>query len=168
MLWNKNALLQAGGWSSEFQSHQEYELLFRILKTGHTIAFADASETIVRQRISGSITHKTKQTRAKEGILLREEIWKYLVEQSLDNPERKNAFLQYTFRQLRGLYRNDPEFAMIIFRNYFTGIKFVPEKNTIPFYNLIYKTFGFRGTERLFHIYSSVRDKYLPFLPKNN
>ena len=30
MLWKRQALLDVGGWNTDYQSHQEYELLFRL------------------------------------------------------------------------------------------------------------------------------------------
>jgi glycosyltransferase involved in cell wall biosynthesis len=168
MLWNKEALLKAGGWSTKYQSHQEYELLFRLLKTGHSIVTVDEFETIVRERQSGSITLATKNTRAKEGIKLREEIWSYLKEQKLDTAERHNAFLQYIFRQLRSLFRSDRELAKQIYKKYFQSQKFDPVITGIPFYNILFKLLGFEKTETIFRQYSVMRDKFLPFLPKNN
>ena len=168
MLWNKKALTDAGGWSIAYQSHQEYELLFRLFSSGKQIIPVDEKETIVRERSSGSITLQTKQVRAEEGIRLREAIWNYLNEHSLETPSRKNAFLQYTFRQLRGLFRQEPDEAKKIFSRYFAGVKFTPEKNGVLLYHLLYPLLGFTNTEHVYNFYSMVRDKYLPFLPKNN
>ncbi|MBK9982700.1 MAG: glycosyltransferase family 2 protein [Saprospiraceae bacterium] len=168
MLFHRETLIKLGGWSMTYQSHQEYELLFRLASSGYEISTVDHQETIVRERISGSITLDTQPVRAKEGIQLREKIWEYLVQNGLDTPARKNAFLQYIFRQLRGLYRLDRKEAMKIYRKYFSGHSFTPEKIGIPFYAFLYHGFGFNSTERVFSIYSKVRNKYLPFLPKNH
>ena len=168
MLWNRQALLQIGGWSPDYRSHQEYELLFRIAKAGYEINTVDRKETIVRERESGSITHQTKGIRPAEGIRLRESIWKYLVENSLNTPQRKKAFQQYIFRQLRGLYRNDPELAKKFYHQYFSGEKFIPAQKSIPFYVLLIKTLGFGRTETFIQFYRQLRDRYFSFLPKNN
>ncbi len=168
MLFHRESLLKAGGWSTAYQSHQEYELLFRLASSGYEISRVDSHETIVRERISGSITLDTQPVRAKEGIQLREIIWEYLVLHGLDTPARKNAFLQYIFRQLRGLYRLDRKETMKIYRKYFSGHPFIPEKIGIPFYAFLYHGFGFNITERVFSTYSNVRNKFLPFLPTNH
>ncbi len=167
MLWNKKALLDVGGWSPDYQSHQEYELLFRLVARGYDIFCVDRKETIVRERKSGSITQQTKPVRVQEGIRLRETMWKYLEEQSLNTPERKKAFLQYIFRQLRGLFLTDPAAAQKTYAKYFSSNPFSPEKNGIPFYALLYHMLGFNRTEQFFQFYRGLRDKYLPFLPKN-
>jgi hypothetical protein len=168
MLFHRESLMKAGGWSTAYQSHQEYELLFRLASSGYEISRVDIRETIVRERISGSITLGTQPVRAKEGIQLRELIWEYLVQYGLDTPARKNAFLQYIFRQLRGLYRLDRQGTMKIYRKYFSDHSFTPEKIGIPFYAFLYHGFGFNSTERIFSTYSKVRNKFLPFLPKNH
>ncbi|MEP6793187.1 MAG: glycosyltransferase family A protein [Saprospiraceae bacterium] len=168
MLFHRESLMKIGGWSTAYQSHQEYELLFRLVSSGYKISSVDHQETIVRERISGSITKDTLPVRAKEGIQLREKIWEYLVQNGMDTPARKNAFLQYIFRQLRGVYRLDRNEAMKIYRKYFSGHFFTPEKIGIPFYAFLYQGVGFNITERVFSTYSKVRNKFFPFLPKNH
>ncbi|MGB3077770.1 MAG: glycosyltransferase family A protein [Saprospiraceae bacterium] len=168
MLFHRESLRKIGGWSTTYQSHQEYELLFRLASSGYEISTVDSQETIVRERMSGSITLDTQPIRAKEGIQLRELIWEYLVQHGLDTPARKNAFLQYIFRQLRGLYRLDRKEAMKIYRKYFSGQSFTPEKIEIPFYAFLYHGFGFNITEQVFSTYSKVRNKFLTFLPTNH
>ncbi len=168
MFWHRETLMSVGGWSTTYKSHQEYELLFRIAATGYQITCVDLRETIVRERPSGSITLQTQPVRAREGIELRELMWKYLVEHGLDTADRKNSFLQYIFRQLRGLYRIDRDAALAIFKKYFSGEQFSPALSGIPFYSFLYKTLGFLKTEQLFSFYSKAREKYLPFLPVNH
>ncbi len=167
MLWQKKMLEETGGWNVDYQSHQEYELLFRAASKGYKIIPSDRAETIVRERKSGSITQLTKSTRAEQGIELRQEIWKYLVKNKMDTPARFDVFRQYIFRQLRATYRRNPIGTMEIFNQYFNNGKFNPEKIGIPFYNMIYRLAGFKRTEDLYGFYSSTRDKYLPFLPIN-
>lgn len=167
MLWQRKMLVEIGGWNIDYQSHQEYELLFRAASKGYKIIPSDHADTIVRERKSGSITQMTKSTRAEQGIELRKEIWDYLVNNKMDTPERLNAFRQYIFRQMRAIYRRNPKDTMEIFNQYFHKGKFKPEKLGIPFYNLIYRLAGFKGTERIYSLYSSMRNKYLPFLPIN-
>ncbi len=167
MLWHRETLMTLGGWSVTYKSHQEYELLFRIAAAGYSISCVDLRETIVRERHSGSITLQTQPVRAREGIELRENIWKYLVQHGLDTAERKNSFLQYIFRQLRGLYRLDRDAALMIFKKYFSAEQFSPALTGIPFYSFLYKTLGFKKTEQLFSFYTKSREKYLPFLPVN-
>lgn len=147
MLWRREALIEAGGWNSAYQSHQEYELLFRLASAGRKIVPNDHCETIVRQRKSGSITSTTKLVRVREGIILREMIWNYLESIGEDTPERFDAFRQYMFRQLRGLFRQDESEALALYEKYFSKTPFVPRDIHVPGYAILYRIFGFKRTE---------------------
>ena len=149
MLWKRQAVIDAGGWNIKYQSHQEYELLFRLAAGGKKIVPNDHCETIVRQRKSGSITSTTKSIRIKEGIELREKMWNHLLANGEDTPERFEAFRQYMFRQLRGLFRQDKDAAIELFETYFSKDAFTPKDIHVPGYALMYKAFGFKRTEAI-------------------
>lgn len=149
MLWRREALVETGGWSTDYQSHQEYELLFRLASAGKRIEPNDHCETIVRQRKSGSITTQTKTTRVREGIRLREQMWNYLKSIGQESQERFDAFRQYQFRQLRGLFRQDKMEAMMLYEKYFTEAPFVPREIRVPGYGILYRIFGFKRTEEI-------------------
>jgi len=149
MLWRRQALLDVEGWNKVYQSHQEYELLFWLAVEGKRIVPDDHCETIVRQRKGGSITETTRSVRAREGIRLREEMWKFLVSQGEDTPERFEAFRQYIFRQLRGLFRQDSNSAMEIYQKYFAEAPFLPKDIHVPGYAILYRLLGFKRTESI-------------------
>jgi glycosyltransferase involved in cell wall biosynthesis len=157
MLWKRQAVLDAGGWNIAYQSHQEYELLFRLAATGKKIIPNDHCETVVRQRVSGSITSTTKSLRIREGIELREKIWNHLLGIGEETPERYEAFRQYVFRQLRGLFRQDKEAAQILFAKYFSKKPFTPNGIHVPGYRWMYKVFGFKRTEAIIQLIVSRR-----------
>jgi hypothetical protein len=159
MLWKRQAVVDAGGWNVKYQSHQEYELLFRIASAGKKIVPNDHCETIVRQRASGSITSTTKSIRIREGIQLREMMWNHLVTKGEDTPERFEAFRQYMFRQLRGLFRQDQFDAMELYEKYFSKKPFTPKGIHVPGYGLMYKVFGFKRTESIIQMIVSRRDE---------
>jgi glycosyltransferase involved in cell wall biosynthesis len=157
MLWKRQALLDAGGWSVAYHSHQEYELLFRLIAAGKKVMPNDHCETIVRQRKSGSITTSSKPVRVSEGIRLRETMWNHLVAQEKDSPERFEAFRQYIFRQLRGLFRQDKQDALALYEKYFSKIPFTPHDIHVPGYAVLYRLFGFKYTESIIQFYVSLR-----------
>jgi glycosyltransferase involved in cell wall biosynthesis len=159
MLWKRAVLNDIGGWNTAIESHQEYELLFRVLLKGYQVVPLDRSDTIVRERKSGSITVSSQPVRALEGIRLRESIWRYLNDHGMQTDRREQAFLQYVFRQLRGLYRRDKTQAMALFHTYFDKIKFNPSETGIPGYQAIYKMLGFSRTERLIYAIVRMRNK---------
>jgi glycosyltransferase involved in cell wall biosynthesis len=149
MLWRRQAIVEAGGWNTAFQSHQEYELLFRLMASGKKIIPLAQRNTIVRQRAQGSITANTRKIRVPEGISLREQMRQYLKDHGLETPERYEAFRQYLFRQLRGLYRQDRLRALQLYAQYFPKRDFVPEAIHVPGYHILYRLLGFRWTEQL-------------------
>lgn len=149
MLWKREALVDAEGWNAAYHSHQEYELLMRLASKGRLVVCDDHCETIVRQRKSGSITSATKSIRIKEGIELREKMWNYLVSHGEDTQERYEAFRQYIFRQLRGLFRQDKAEALALFEKYFSTPPFRPRDIHVPGYGILYRIFGFKRTEEI-------------------
>jgi glycosyltransferase involved in cell wall biosynthesis len=166
-LWKRTALIDVGGWNPDYQSHQEYELLFRMMQAGKQVQPLERYDTIVRQRKTGSITLDSKPVRAIEGVNLRELMWMHIGQHGLETPERKNAFQQYIFRQLRGLYRINARETMEKYAEHFSNNKFIPEGITIRGYNALYKNLGFRWTENLMKLYTLLRDRLFPFLPVN-
>lgn len=151
MLWRRQALTETGGWNTAYASHQEYELLFRLAAAGKKILPNDHCETIVRQRKAGSITLGTRAVRAREGIQLRTAMWQYLEDHQQETPERFEAFRQYIFRSLRGLYRQDPEEALRIYGQFFKDTPFIPKDIHVPGYGMLYRLLGFKVTEKLIY-----------------
>ena len=149
MLWKREPLLTIGGWNTSIQSHQEYELLFRMLKSGFRVYAFDRIDTLVRGRDSGSITVTSRPVRNEEGIILREQIWSWLQQQDMATPERLDAFRQYIFKQLRGLYRKNRSAALEKYRTYFAGSRFAPKNMNVPAYGVLYRLLGFTWTENL-------------------
>jgi len=166
MLWRKSALEKVGGWNTEYYSNQEYELMFRMLKAGFQIQGCADNLTLVRERISGSITKNTKH-KPTIGIVLREEIWNYLVEQNMTTPERYLAFQKYVFKNLRALYIIDPNQAKKIHSQYFSGTSFLPIVRGVRLYTGVYKLLGFNLTERMMGVYRYIRKHFITSLPTN-
>ncbi len=167
MLWRKDALLKINGWNTAYDSNQEYELIFRMLKAGFKLQACSENLTIVRERISGSITKRTKH-KPNIGIELREEIWKYLVEENRATPERYLAFQKYVFKNLRALYIIDPKQARKIHNQYFSGTSFLPKVGGVRLYTTVYSLFGFDLTERMMAFYRYIRKHFIKSLPVNS
>ncbi len=161
ILWRRQSVLDCEGWNTGYQSHQEYELLFRLAAAGKKIEAITKYDTVVRQRKTGSITSTSKPVRVQEGIKLREMMWQYLVSKQIDTPERYDAFRQYIFRQLRGLFRQDRKGAMSIYGKYFSGQPFTPKEIHVPGYSILYRLIGFYNTESIIQNFVSLRNNWL-------
>ncbi|HJW31549.1 MAG TPA: glycosyltransferase family A protein [Saprospiraceae bacterium] len=154
MLFRKQALLEVGGWNQDYQSHQEYEVLFRLMKTGKKVLAIDQTETVVRARSSGSITKSTIPIRAIEGVKLRESMWHFLEASGMTSPARYDAFRQYVFQNLRGLFKINAGQAMEKYKEYFNKKEFEPAQIPFTGYHFFYKTFGFALTEHVINLFT--------------
>jgi len=159
-LWRRSALLEVGGWNESFYRHQEYELLFRMLKAGKQMAFSPENLTLVRERAQGSIT-KTTRHKPWAGIHLREEIWSYLNQQGLATPQRYDAFRKYIFKNLRALYVINAAEARSLHHKYFSDPPYKPKIPYIPGYALLYNWLGFERTEKIIAQYRYLRDSII-------
>ena len=159
MLWRRSALLEARGWNESFYRSQEYELIFRLLKAGNRIACCDDNLTLVRQR-RGSITNTTRY-KPWAGITLRESIWTYLNEHAMTTPRRFDAFRKYIFKNVRVLYGLEVEKARSLHHKYFSDPPFTPHIPHIPFYKMMYNSFGFESTEKIIGQYKYLRDSII-------
>ena len=157
MLWRRTALLEVGGWNENYSRNQEYELLFRLLKAGFKVACCPDNLTLVRERHKGSIT-KTTRHMPWFGIQLREDIWSYLDQHAMADTRRFNAFRKFIFKNVRALYRVDPEEAKKLHVQYFTEPRFSPDVPHIPLYGSFYNWFGFSQTEKMIAQYRYLRD----------
>ena len=166
-LFRREAVVRVGGWHPDWSSHQEYELLFRMMAEGCAVSPVGHADTIVRQRRKGSITARTSATRALDGIRLREQMRDHLVRHDMFTPAREEAFRQYVFRQLRGVYRVDPARAAELFERWFSGKTFRPAPPVPGWYRTLFARLGFHRTEILLAHYRRMRGRYFPFLPSN-
>jgi len=167
-LFRRDAVTAVGGWDPEVRSHQEYELLFRLLSAGKVLVPVGQPDTMVRQRKKGSITSNTSEERALAGIRLREKMRTMLQARGDLTPLREEAFRQYVFRQLRGLYRVDPAGALAAYELYFGDQAFRPRRPVSAWYRILFARLGFAGTEKWLSRYRHIRDRYLAFLPVND
>jgi glycosyltransferase involved in cell wall biosynthesis len=166
-LFRRDAVVRAGGWRPEWSSHQEYELMFRLVVAGCKVSPVGHADTIVRQRRKGSITASTSATRAMDGIRLREQMRDHLVRHDMLTPAREEAFRQYVFRQLRGVYRVDPARADALYERWFSEKVFRPSPPVPAWYRALFGRLGFHRTENLLAHYRRMRGRYFPFLPSN-
>lgn len=75
-LFKREALLHVGGWNEDYPSNQEYELMFRMLQAGHSVAFDPSPLTIIRQQ-PRSISNATPEANLVRRIGLVAEIREY-------------------------------------------------------------------------------------------
>lgn len=67
-LWKKEILEQVGGWNVNLPCHQEYDLLFRLVKEGANFCFSDAPLAEIHLRSAGQISSKNYFELAKTRV----------------------------------------------------------------------------------------------------
>lgn len=153
-LWPRQQLLEIGGWKEGLKSSQEYDLMFRLLKTGIPVRYDSEFLTIVRDRESGSISQVNLGANWKRYIDLRIAIFEYLSSSGRLTVEIKNSVLQRIFEGVRVLYKFDKEAALSIYSKYIFK-KYSPKPSIwiTSNYLLLYRMFGFEAAEGIRRIF---------------
>ncbi|NVK53920.1 MAG: glycosyltransferase family 2 protein [Flavobacteriaceae bacterium] len=95
-LWNKEALLEIGGWNESLSSSQEYELMFRLLKKYEKIGFCDLPLTrIYKRKNSISNNPLIQSQRVNNWLNLRKDIKLHLKEINKFNIQRNYIYSGY-------------------------------------------------------------------------
>ena len=149
-LYKKNVLLKILGWDETQKSSQEAWLLFSLLKHKSKISVFNEAETIVNERMVGSISYNNRVTNWERYIILRNEIWIFLKSTNTLNPEMEAVLNQTIFDSVRFVFKIDPKKSVNLYEK-FVKNKFIPvtseitTKNYLVLYNLI----GFFMTEKI-------------------
>ncbi|MCE3280310.1 MAG: glycosyltransferase family 2 protein [Bacteroidetes bacterium] len=146
-LFNVLALKNIGGWNESLNSSQEADLMLRLLKKDWQVVYDIDPKTIIRQRVSGQISQSDPEKKWKQYIELRLQLISYLKsEKTFYFNKNKDFYFQKLFLQLRRLSRFDLETAYELYEKHFEK-KFKPSVH--PVYNILFKFFGFKNTEKL-------------------
>ena len=98
-------------WNENFESSQEYELMFKILKSKSSVLFDDSMNTKIRVTNSHSISSTNLRSRVEQYLDLRKEIFAYLKN---ENPQLINLMvIESLLSSIKMVYRHNPERARI-------------------------------------------------------
>lgn len=146
---------KAGGWNVTLRSSQEYDLMFRLLKSGGTVVFDSTVQTYILERESGSISKSNAGKNALRYLDLRLRIREYLVE--LKDIKGIATANESIFDAIRSVYRYDRKEALRLFSVHLTETFQPPLRNgNGKVYRSMFRLLGFSATERL---YSLVKGK---------
>ena len=147
-LWRREAVLAVGGWEDGRKGSQEYELMFRLLRSDATVCYSEAVLTTLLTR-PGSISNDFDLPARQRHLDLRRDIIQHLKRENADVAHKK-AMLENVFYMIRKVSYMDAGYAVEMHKTIF-DFKFTPEVNsfnTRP-YVLAYRLFGYETTERL-------------------
>jgi glycosyltransferase involved in cell wall biosynthesis len=149
-LYRRSAVMQAGAWSTERKSSQEYDLLYRVARLGGICKFDPDAHTQLRLR-AGSITHTNVAANVRRILELRITIFEDL---SNEPYPYQDALRQALFETIRLAYSYDRDYALEILKQYLPK-SFTPNRNRS--YALAYSIFGIDGAERLSKLGQRIR-----------
>lgn len=150
-LFRRAAVLNAGGWDEDLRSSQDYELLFRLLKSDARVTWDMQVGSTILKRAEGSISRTDVRENWIRYLDLRCAIRDHL---RTRDPLRHARVIgicdQYLFRGIRVLSKHDRQAAQDAFERMLPP-RFVPERHmaTSSLYILAFKLLGFPGAERL-------------------
>lgn len=147
-LYRRDKVLEVKGWAEDLASSQEYELMFRMLKNGATVAFDHTVVCINRDRVAGSITKSNPREKWMRFLKLRADMYAYLTAHHLDTPERTQTYVDSMFDAIRILFKYDQAEAIRLHHQHISRFgKPSPTASTSKRYLSIYHIFGFRLAE---------------------
>ena len=116
-LWRRDVLLELGGWDAELASSQDYELMFRLLRSGASLAFDRSALTRVLKRQHGSISRTATMDNWLRYITLRTAIRQTLKHLDANRYAAEIAEAdQYLFMAIHLLARQDLKKAVDLYR----------------------------------------------------
>jgi len=107
-LWRKSGLIDVGGWNIDYSSHQEVELMSRLIMEGKQFYFYNKSECIVYEQLA-SISKSADFPLT--GIKLMKHLQNYFTSNETLTKERKKAIHSQLYHKYLMAYKLDPEKA---------------------------------------------------------
>ncbi len=158
-LFARGLLVRIGGWDEQLRSSQDYELLFRCMKSGARVVMDPRETCTVLKRERGSISRTDERENWLRYLQLREAMRDHL--RSMDPASYQRVVQvadQHLFMAIRVLSKHDRQAAFAAFdRSIPAG--FVPEFNKAVSraYLLLYRLFGFHVAERAAALFSHLK-----------
>lgn len=143
-LFRRDALLHIGGWNETLKSSQEYDLMFRLLKSGARVIFDPEPFTLIRERPHGSISQvdvlgnnlrRLEHLGGIRAFFLQEQFKQVYLER----------VEQAIFLEIRRIYRHERRLALQLYKAHFQNKPtIVPSNAMSKGYVWAYKILGFR------------------------
>ena len=146
-LWRRSAVEAVGGWNAEWESSQEAELMYRLLRADATVAVDPEYRTILHARV-GSISNGFDADGRERYVRVRSIILEHCEEHGTLGADELRSAREAVFNSIRKLYERDPQAAL----DYYSRVlspRYVPPVsgfNTRP-YTTVMRLLGFRLTE---------------------
>lgn len=140
-----------GGWNASLSSSQEYDLMFRLMKSGREILVDDQLLTLVLDRPSGQISTSDPRARWLNYLNLRKDIFEELSLNRKDVFQKYESFYyQSFFDTIHIAYPHCPEEATMCYKKYIKGkYSIQTSPATGRFFHSLMKIGGFEFAEKI-------------------
>ena len=147
-LWERRAVVEAGGWDENLRSSQEYELMFRMFLKGVRPVFDGATLTHVHLQASGSISTTRLDRAWTRFVELRARIIEH-IENTQPNTDLR-PYHQALVDSIRTLYPHAPREAVSFYKKYLPkGFSPGTSRATGKGYLVLHRLLGFSLANRL-------------------
>ena len=149
-LFNKSKLLEVNGWSEEYESSQEYELMFKLYKSNAIFVQDNIPLTIIRERSEGQISTTNISKKWDTYIKLRIEMIDFIIKNhSIFYLKYEKEILKILFDSLISFSFFNLEGSSYLFNKYLQNKN--PEKNMLKKFLFFfkYRVIGFKFIVRL-------------------
>lgn len=158
-LFRRESLLRIGGWDEALKSSQEYDLMFRLLKSGAQVVFDPEPYTLIRERLYGSISKVDILGNNIRRLNHLVQISNYFEDNKFDYLYLENVKLSI-FQEIRRIYRIDKHMAIVKYHTLFREKpRLKSTEGTSWLYVFCFQLFGFRTTQRINQIFHAILGK---------
>ena len=150
-LFSTSSILTVNGWDESLKSSQEYDLMFRMWRTGAAFALDLDTRALIRERHSGQISQRNGLDKWIQLVKLREQMLAEFLESAANDDAQKAALYHSFFDKLRSLAKHDLDTAANFYDRILSPVKFFPKQNEAnsALYVMVFRLLGFRGAERM-------------------
>jgi len=150
-LWQKQAIVDVGGWKIDQPCCQEHELYLRLLMAGKHFVYCPAAGSVYRQWSESTVCNRDKRRTQRERLAVKDRLEQFLHQNSMLTPERLYATNQARFECARTIWSSDRQWAdAIISKIKASDPHFVPSGVAAPvFYQTTYQMLGFSVAEKI-------------------
>ena len=150
-LFSTSSILTVNGWDESLKSSQEYDLMFRMWRTGAAFALDLDTRALIRERHNGQISQRNGLDKWIQLVKLREQMLAEFLESAANDDAQKAALYHSFFDKLRSLAKHDLDTAANFYDRILSPVKFFPKQNEAnsALYVMVFRLLGFRGAERM-------------------
>jgi glycosyltransferase involved in cell wall biosynthesis len=152
-LFNRQALLDVGGWNNEQKVCQEHELYFRLLKAGKSVIGVKEFNQLThyRQWSGDTVSRKNPMNTYHARIEIMEKAYNFMEENNLLTEQRRMVFMEWCLLLSRGLWSLNKKLAVDFFKRHEKVYPLMDVRSNFlkKYYLQIVRLIGFESVERI-------------------